>query len=282
MRVELIEVPVYLDREDPVEQTGPRALIRCGAAQRLAGEGHEARTVTVDCRGEYRDERDAVTAIARSVAAAVRDATARGATPIVLAGNCATSIGGAAALTPERAGLIWFDAHGDFNTPATSPSGMINGMPLSILAGRCLDDVRRTIIDAPIRESAILIAGVRETDAAEGEALAESGVHVATADSIRERGVTAAAAPALAAMAGIASEVHVHIDVDGADPEDVPGVSYRTRDGVAATDVLALIDAVRSHFTIRSASIAEYIPAFDRDHATRDFALAALGRLVGS
>ena len=117
---------------------GPEALLEAGLEGRLTDNGYEVEIVFIELpRDFFPAEIQSAFELNARVAVAVSGAIAKGAFPLVLSGNCNTAIGTVTGLNDARTGIIWFDAHGDLNTPDTSPSGFFDGTALATLIGRC-------------------------------------------------------------------------------------------------------------------------------------------------
>ena len=169
--------------------------------------------------------------------------------PVVLSGNCGASIGTAAGLGTDRLAVLWFDAHGDYNTPDTTDSGYLDGMSLSVLAGRCFHNLAKTIPNfAPVPASRTIYVGSRDYSPGEREALEADGVRM-TPD-----------------FDGIdADRVLVHVDLDVIDPQFGRANEYAVGGGLSPDDVLHVIEQAREHFEIAGLVIASYDPSCDED-----------------
>jgi arginase len=164
-------------------------------ADRILREGrHDVHVTAVvaDVAGLHTTE--AVALVDRALAAAVDGALADGARPVVLAGNCHSCLGTLAGLAAD-VGIVWLDAHGDFNTPETSPSGYFDGMALAVAAGLAHDDLRARIGARAVPGEHILLAGVRDLDPGERDNLKRAGVQVVAGDAWRDVGAAALASP---------------------------------------------------------------------------------------
>src|SRR3712207_5047701 len=136
--VSLIELPYDSGRFNLRMGRGPRALLERGLAEYLRDHGFDVEVVTIPLREKFHTEASALVELQRGAIAAIRASRARGARPILLSGNCGpAALSAAAALGPASTGVIWFDAHADFNTPETSTSGFLDGMGLATLTGAC-------------------------------------------------------------------------------------------------------------------------------------------------
>ncbi len=185
--------------------------------------------------------------LAAALAGAVRQTCATGALPVIIGGDCLTAIGTVGGLDGAAAGVVWLDAHGDFNTPETTPSGYLGGMPLAALAGRCLPELTAAAgLQAPIPEERIILLGVRDLDPPEQAALEASPVTVMTTAQLRE--APDAVAQALARL-GAQGPIYLHIDVDVLDPAVMPGVVYPTPGGLSLDELAGLLKTVRANCT---------------------------------
>ena len=201
VRASLIAVPYDLGRAEVGSGRGPGAYLKAGAAEALRARGHEVEVVTVRREAPFASELDAVLEVDRAVAAAVTAALRDDALPLVVAGNCNVTLGVRAGLQHgggADAALVWLDAHGDFNTPATTETGYLDGMPLAMLCGRAYREaVEQQLVMAPVREATVVHAGGRDFDREELESLLASAVRVVDGGELRGRGPAEALAPSL-------------------------------------------------------------------------------------
>ncbi len=186
----------------------------------------EAVVVTVDSPDA------GVPAVPLAVCRAVADEVAAGAS-VVLSGDCTTGLGVVAGLQRRGldVGIVWFDAHGDFNTPATSPSGYLGGMPVAIAAGRGDHEAGSALGLRTVPETDIVLVGVRDLDPREADALAGSEVR-----TVEVTGLTAEVLPD--------RPLYLHVDLDVVDGGDVPGLRYPVVPGPTLDDVLAAVGRV--------------------------------------
>jgi arginase len=198
----------------------------------------------------------------------VRSAVTMGRLPIVLAGSCDAAIGIAASLNPGRCGLVWVDAHADFNTPQSSASGFFPGMSLAVITGHCHHRLWASLGGRPpIPEELVVLAGVRSlSPPAEARRLGESAIHVvAWKDGMPGGGL----ATALDELAGQADAVYLHIDNDAFDPQVAPGVvDEPVPGGLSLAQMEDLIHKVTARMQIAAATIATYTPANDHQDQT--------------
>ena len=205
MRISLIAVPYDLGRADVGSGRGPGAYLKAGAAEALRARGHDVDVVTVRREARFSDELQAVLAVDDAVATEVEAALRRDSFPLVAAGNCNAALGVRAGLQrgdAAEAAVVWLDAHGDFNTPTTTETGYLDGMPLAMLCGRAYREQTTEVLGmTAVNEAAVLHAGGRELDREEETSLAASPVLVVDGRELRGRGPAEALAPALDALA---------------------------------------------------------------------------------
>jgi arginase len=259
---------------------GPR---RCAEAARelLAARGVAFDTVAVEVALGDAEPVSAPWRVADGVASAVRGAVGAGRLPVVLAGSCDAALGVLAGLPGRPCGVVWLDAHGDFNTPGSSASGFFPGMTLATVVGHCHRERWAQIGRAsPVAESAVALLGVRElSPAAERRRLAASAVETV---AWRDGKPTRDPLSALDAQAERVDEVYLHVDLDAFDPTVAPGVvDEPVAGGLSLRDGELVVRAVLERFGVSAATFATYVPARDRDGVTLDLQLRLLELLVG-
>jgi arginase len=295
MRVWLIAVPYDLGRCDVGSGRGPGAYLKAGAAEALRARGHVVDVVTVKRERPFEDEISAVLDVDRVLAQAVEDALFEDALPVVVAGNCNAAVGVQAGLQRGGAidaGLIWLDAHGDFNTPATTETGYLDGMPLAMVCGRAYGEaIERELDVEPLPEAAVVHAGGRDFDREERASLIGSSVRVVDGADLREKGPAEALVPALDALArerrdfwGLDADdvppAHLHIDLDVLDPAAAPGVTFPSPRGLSAAQLLESIDLVRERFRLAAVTVTSFTPSRDEAGTTLAAGLAVLQRVT--
>lgn len=193
------------------------------------------------------------------VAEGVSTASARGSLPVLIAGDCSTTVAVVSGLgSGRRVGVLWLDAHGDFNTPETDAHGYLDGQGLAMLVGRCWTAHTSAIAGfAPVPESRVLLAGARDLDPLEQAALDASDVVRLDVQPWRAGRWD----DDVDAFCRDVDAVHVHLDVDVLDPGFGTANDYAAADGVGPDDVLALVGAVAHRRPIASLSVASW----DRD-----------------
>jgi arginase len=206
----------------------------------------------------------------------VEEALRKGGFPLVLGGDHSIAIGTLAGVKNARGrapGLLWFDAHGDINTPLTSPSGNVHGMPVSI----ALEE--RNIVP----ERTVLI-GLRDVDAGERKRIAELGVRAFSMSDIDRLGMERVIEEAIEVAGSEPGSVHVSFDMDGIDPSEAPGVGTPVRGGLTYREAHLAMEAVAGAGILGSLEITEINPIFDERNRTAELAveliLSALGKTI--
>ena len=201
---------------------------------------------------------------------------------IVLGGDHSISIGSVAAMARRRpTGVIWVDAHGDFNTPETSPSGNVHGMPVAALIGQgALSLVNVGYAGAKLQPSQIVMIGVRDLDPEERARLAESHISVFTMTEIDEHGIAEVTRRALDRL-NFMDVLHVSLDMDALDPEDAPGVGTPVRGGISYREAHLLMEILAHSGKVRSLDIVEINPILDERNQTAETAVALAASLLG-
>jgi len=246
--IHLIGVPVDLGAGRRGVDMGPTALRIAGLRERLGRLGYtvvDAGDVAVPIpesadpgnpKAHYLDE---LAAIDRAVFDTVRKVLDRGAIPLVLGGDHSIAIGSIAAVSAwardkdEDVGLLWFDAHADMNTPDTTPSGNIHGMPLAVSLGFGDPSLTRIGGFAPkIRSEKTVLFGARDIDPGERELVRDSGMRVFTMREIDQKGIVPVLEEALAIVTEGTLGFYVSWDMDFVDPNYAPGVGTPVKGGV--------------------------------------------------
>jgi arginase len=201
--------------------------------------------------------------------------------PLVLGGDhslAAGSVSGVAEFyrrSNRRIGVLWIDAHSDFNTPETSPSGNVHGMPLAALLGLGPEPLSNLFGFSPkvAPENTVLI-GVRDIDHAERENIRRAGIsEVFTMRDIDERGMRAVMEEGLRAAGRGTAGYHVSLDVDWIDPEDAPGVGTPVRGGATYREAHLAMEILADHGRLLSFEIVEVNPVIDEHNRTADLAV---------
>jgi arginase len=283
MNLQIIQVPYDSAQRGARMGRGPLHLVERGAAAALQEEGHDVQVECVEAGDGFRAEIATAFELHGRIANRVRAAVEGGRFPLVLSGNCNSCLGTLAALGPERTGVVWFDAHGDFNTPETTGSGFFDGMALAAATGRCW---RRMVDglwgDRRVPEQHVVHVGGRDLDAEEGEALRRSRIAVVHADDVRARGGRVALRSAVESLGRHVESVYLHVDLDVLDPVAAPANGFLPANGLAVDDVREAIDTIGERLQVRGAAVTAYDPDYDREDRALGAAVALMGALVAA
>ena len=208
--------------------------------------------------------------------------------PLVLGGDHSIAIGTVSGLAAfaqrqgKKLGLLWIDAHGDINTPETSPSGNIHGMPLATLLGFGAGEL--TSIGgaaAKISPANVALVGIRSLDSGEKKRLKETGVQVHTMSDIDRHGVHQVMKKALARVTDGTDFVHVSLDLDAVDPSVAPGVGTPVKGGLAYREAHLIMETVADAGVMTSLEVVEVNPILDEGNASAEFAVELVQSAFG-
>ena len=266
MKIDLLQVPYHLGKENVGMGNGPVRYIQKGADRALSKKGFDVRTEAIKCQSRFEDEVGAITEINSNLARRVKRAVADGSFPMILSGNCISCLGVLAGLNSTKTGIIWFDAHGDSNTPENTTTNCLDGMGLAIAIGWCHRDLWKKIscIDT-IPETQTILVGTRDLDTVERENLEKSKVGMVVADGIKKFGLANLLLPRLKDLKLEVEDVYLHIDIDVLDPLEAPGVDFRVPNGLSSKEMVQAIKMVAKHFKIRAATLSAYNPDYEED-----------------
>lgn len=295
-KVRLVGVPMDLGQQRRGVDMGPYALRYAGLFGRLAALGYSVRddgnisvpvpemTAEIPALHDQPSARHlpAIVGVLTEVQAASRRIADAGEMGIFLGGDHSISAGTIAGLTGrDRLGVVWVDAHADFNTPDTSPSGNVHGMPLAALLGRGPEALVNLGGPGPALDpSLVALVGVRELDPAERRALQGSGVGVFTMRDIDERGMAAVAYGVVSRLAA-ADRIHVSLDLDSLDPDVAPGVGTPVPGGLTYREAHLLMEILADTRRVASLDLVEINPILDHSNQTADMAVALAASLLG-
>jgi len=177
--------------------------------------------------------------------------------------------------TPLKIGLLWLDAHPDFNTPETTRSGSLGGMPVAVATGRALQRLRLdSRLDPPLSDRNVVMGGVRLTDPLEQHLLDQSFIEQVSVDDLRN--MTPVVFAQLDRLSRIADKIYVHIDMDVLDPREVMGHGNKVPNGPSSEELARLFEAIYSRYPKASAIGFATIPATDEG----GLSLSALNRMI--
>ncbi len=286
-RVEVIGVPMDLGADRRGVDMGPSAVRYARLRESLEELGiativdHGNIPVPVPESHAAQATRNAkylpiILGVCEELARLVEDVLRRDAFPLVLGGDHSIAIGtlaGAYRARKVQPGLLWIDAHGDINTPMTSPSGNVHGMPVSIALEEHSIVAERTVL-----------LGLRDVDAGEKERIRALGVRAFTMTDIDKLGMERVMDEALAVATAGGAPIHVSFDMDGIDPTEAPGVGTPVRGGLTYREAQLAMEMVADAGRLGSLEITEINPVFDQRNRTAELAvelvLSALGKTI--
>jgi arginase len=279
---------------------GPSALRVANLHDRLRSLGYEVEdwgnvqteqaeaTESGDPKAKYLPE---IAAACEDLASQVADALAREFVPLVLGGDHSVAVGTVTGVsryfreTSQRIGLIWLDAHADMNTPETSPSGNIHGMPLACLLGMGPAELADLGGYRPKLEARnTVIVGLRDVDSLEKPHVRASGVRAFTMRDIDERGLRAVMDDAIAAACDGTAGFHCSLDMDFVDPQHAPGVGTAVRGGATYREAHLAMEMICDSRRMTSIEVVEVNPVLDEANRTADLAveliMSGLGKRI--
>ena len=299
-QIAIIGAPLDLGQGRRGVDMGPSALRVASLNARLKSLGYEVEdlgNIAVE-QAEAWPEGDPQAKYLAQIAAAcdqlasqVEDALARGAMPLVLGGDHSVAIGTVSGISRhfrernQQVGLIWLDAHADMNTPETSPSGNIHGMPLACLVGMGPAELVDLMGYRPkIAAQNTVIVELREVDMTERPQVRQSGVRAFTMRDIDERGLRAVMEEAIRAASDGTAGFHCSLDMDFVDPKDAPGVGTAVRGGATYREAHLAMEMICDSRRMTSMEVVEVNPVLDEANRTADLAvqliMSGLGKRI--
>lgn len=293
-KISVIGIPMDFGQLLRGVDMGPAAMRYTGLIKRLRALGHEVLD-TGDIRIPVRDsdiqtqQQDRylteITQICESVYDRGRKYIEKGYFPLFLGGDHSVAAGTVAAVSADGpVGLIWIDAHADFNTPESSPSGNIHGMPLAALIGEGYETlVNIGTPGAKINPDHIVMICQRDLDPGEKKRIKTSGITVFTMRDIDEHGISSIAHKALMKFAHL-KKIHLSLDMDALDPVEAPGVGTPVPGGISYREAHLLMEILSDSGKISSMDLVEINPILDVSNKTSQLAveliLSALGKSI--
>jgi len=271
---------------------GPSAIRYAGLHDRLAGAGYQVfdwgdvetavleATEETDPTARYLPE---IKAACGRVARLVGLALEQSSLPLVLGGDHSVALGtlGGLAAAHGPGGVLWIDAHGDLNTPETSPSGNVHGMPLAAALGLANGRFESDAWTLPaVAADRVALVGLRSLDGRERERIRELGIKAYTMSDIDRIGIERAIRESLSHIAG-PGFVHVSLDMDALDPEVAPGVGTPVRGGLSYREAHLALELVAESGLAGSFEVVEVNPILDRENATAALAVELVASALG-
>jgi arginase len=221
-----------------------------------------------------------IAATCQRLATLVGETLSRGAVPLVLGGDHSVAVGTVSGVSQyfreqkQSIGLIWLDAHADMNTPESSPSGNVHGMPLACIVGRGPVELTDLFGYRPkVSPKNVVIVGLRDVDQTEKPHVHELGVHAFTMREVDERGMRSVIEEAVRLASDGTAGFHLSLDMDFVDPRDAPGVGTPVRGGVTYREAHLAMEMICDSRRMLSLEVVEVNPVIDEVNRTADLAV---------
>jgi arginase len=299
-KIRIIGVPMDLGQSRRGVDMGPSALRVAGLQTRLKQLGHSVEDIGNmpvkqpeeqpygEKRAKYLHE---IAETCRDLAEMTEKTLSEGFLPLVLGGDHSIAIGTCSGVSDffrkqsKKIGCLWLDAHGDMNTPESSPSGNVHGMPLASLIGYGAPELVELLGYKPkVEPRNVAIVGVRELDAKERRLVKDSGVHALTMRDIDERGMREVMSEALRFATDDTEGIAVSVDMDLIDPSDAPGVGTPVRGGITYREAHLAMEMIADSEATASLEVVEINPVIDLHNKTAllgvEMVLSALGKKI--
>ncbi len=277
MKIQVVTLPYNVQGKGMGGASGPAALLRAGLPGRIALQGHtvlKPRTVELskDEEAQYGGW-NRVGLAGRHLAEMVRDARLGGAFVLGLLADCNGVLGvlgglqSSGAAGPVKVGLIYVDAHGDYNTPETSPSGMLGGMPVAVAVGKCLHRLRnQNMLGEPLSPQDIVMMGMRDLDGLERDAIEADRLVVVRESDIAER--NSRFHDAVRSLSDRMDMVYVHVDLDILDPSVAPAAGLPSSGGLTGEQLGHALRALLGYPKVVALALVSYGADRDTDGRT--------------
>ena len=300
MRVSITNVHLDLGAGRRGTDMGSSAMHVAGLVPRLLKLGHQVLDVQRIAADAYEDgdEGEPNARFLKQIVSTCRDLAIRteqnlvaGHLPLVLGGDHAQAVGTISGMARalrakgERLGVIWVDAHTDMNTPETTLSGNVHGMPLASLLGHGPDELVRLAGEEPaLRPEDVALIGIRDVDQRESDLVERTGVRVYTMSELDDRGTSVCVREALQRVLANTAGVHLSFDLDGVDPGDAPGVGTPVPGGLTLRESHLICESVARSGKLLGMEMVELNPTLDERNKTGELAvwliLSALGKTI--
>lgn len=299
-KIRIIGVPLDLGQSRRGVDMGPSAVRVAGLEAKLEALGHVVEdggnvpVALAETKDPGKSSAKYIAEIAKTCqkhADMVLKSLEDGRVPLALGGDHSMAAGTVSGVAEyyrrhdQKVGLIWIDAHSDINTPESSPSGNVHGMPLAAIMGLSVEELANLYDFSPkVAPENCVIVGVRDIDSAEKANIHKTGIHVFTMRDIDERGMRAVMEEALRLAGRNTVGYHVSLDMDWIDPEDAPGVGTPVWGGATYREAHLAMEIIADHGRMVSFEIVEVNPVLDERNQTAELAvelaLSAFGKKI--
>lgn len=290
--IAIIGAPLDLGQQRRGVDMGPSAIRYSGLSERLTkigwkvsdhGDAHTELPEIAAQTDEHARYLPAILASCAQIAIAVADSVRAGRMPLVLGGDHSIAMGTLAGLSAVHGpgAVIWMDAHSDMNTPQTSPSGNVHGMPLAAALGACAFAIDGFVPAPWVDPGRVALIGVRDIDAGERAFIKERGICVLTMADVDRSGLASCIHEALVVTEG-APFVHLSFDMDACDPEIAPGVGTPVRGGFNYREAHLAMELLHEAGVLTSMEVVEVNPILDHANLTGDLAVELVASALGA
>lgn len=281
MNIQIIQVPYDSGHKSIRTGRGPEYFLQHSVDQILRDRGHQVGSYRIESTTSFATEIGTAFELNRLLAKQVSSAISRNMFPIVLAGNCNSCLGTLAGIGQNQLGIVWFDAHGDFNTPETTISGFLDGMGLAMATGCCWRSQLRTIPGfSPIPETNILHIGARDLDPEEERLFQQSEIEVIRpgegGDNIRKT-----IDRALNKLRDKVTRIYLHVDMDVLDTGEALPNHLAVPGGLSVEVVEEIIGIVKERFVVCASAITSFDPDYDKDDQVLGAGIRIMKAVVG-
>lgn len=292
-RIQVIGVPLDLGANRRGVDMGPSAIRYAGLKKRLQNNAINVRDIgdifvpapeSRIIENEKLKYLDVIKDVNTVLADQVSEALEKNYRPVILGGDHAIAIGSIAGVSQrvKRMGLIWFDAHGDFNTAETTPSGNIHGMPLAVSLGYGAPELTNIGgFVGKVKPEDVVLIGLRDVDLQEKKMIKESGVNTFTMHEVDRMGIKEVMEQALKLVTKNTDGFHVSFDLDVMDPMEAPGVGTRVRGGLNYREAHLAMELIAETKKMISLDMVEVNPILDQGNRTAELAVELIASALG-
>jgi arginase len=296
MRICVIGAPIDLGADRRGVDIGPRAIRYAGLSHQLQSLGHTVHDAgdlsialmeNLAIGNPHLKYLEQIVQASEELASTVTTALQAQEFPLILGGDHSIALGSISGIAKvhQPLGVIWVDAHGDFNTEETTPSGNVHGMILAALAG--LGDKQLTDVGGwspKLDKNRIVIIGARSLDTGEQDLLRASNIHVFTMSDIDRRGISVIMQQAIEIAGANNAPIHLSLDMDSLDPNEAPGVGTPVRGGLSYREAHFAMEMIADCGRMISMDVVEVNSILDRENATAllavELILSAMGKKI--
>jgi arginase len=280
MNIQIIQVPYDSGHKNLRTGRGPGYFLQHKVDQILRDDGHQVDSYRIETNTSFTTEVGTSLELNRLLAEQVRSAIGSKMFPVVLAGNCNSCLGTITGIGQSQLGIVWLDAHGDFNTPETTISGFLDGMGLAMAAGRCWRSLLGTIPGfSPIPEANILHIGARDLDPEEERLMQQSDMEVIR-PSEGESNLLKTVDKAFNKLKDKAARIYLHVDMDVLDTGEALPNHLAVPGGLSVEAVEEIIGMIKERFKVGAGAITSFDPNYDKDDQVLDAGIRIIKAFV--